>query len=65
MNKEIFKGNWKEIKGQLKQQWGKLTDNDLLSIAGKHDEIFGILEKHYGHTKENIQQTLDKLSKGN
>ena len=63
MNKEIFHGKWNEIKGKLKQQWGKLTDDDLIQIEGKHDQIYGILEQHYGHDKEKTQEVLDNLFK--
>ena len=43
MNKEIFSGKWEEIKGELKQKWGKLTDDDLLEIKGNNQEIYGKL----------------------
>lgn len=59
MNKEIFKGKWNEVKGQLKQKWGKLTDDDLTVIEGKHDEIYGRLQKHYGYSKDQIDKYLD------
>jgi uncharacterized protein YjbJ (UPF0337 family) len=38
MNKDIFKGNWKEMKGKVKQQWGKLTDDDITQINGSYDD---------------------------
>ena len=41
MNTDIIKGNWKEIKGKVKQQWGKLTDDDLQQIDGKREELVG------------------------
>jgi uncharacterized protein YjbJ (UPF0337 family) len=59
MNKEIFSGKWAEIKGKLKQKWGKLTDDDLTVIEGKNEEIYGLLEKHYGYTKDQINKELD------
>ncbi len=60
MNKEIFKGKWNEIKGKLKQKWGKLTDDDLAVIEGKHEEVYGFLQKHYGYTKDQINKEIDK-----
>lgn len=59
MNEHILKGNWNELKGKLKQKYGKLTDDDLTVIEGKHDEIFGVLEKHYGYTKDQIKKDLE------
>jgi len=63
MNKEIFHGKWEEVKGQLKQQWGELTDDDLLQIEGSHDQVYGILEQRYGYTKEKASEMLNKLIK--
>ncbi len=59
MNKDIFQGQWNEVKGKLKQKWGKLTDNDFTVIEGNHDEIYGILQKHYGYTKEQVKKDID------
>jgi uncharacterized protein YjbJ (UPF0337 family) len=61
MNVEIFKGNWTEAKGKLKQQWADLTDDELLKIEGKHDEIYGILEKRYGYAKDKVTKMLDDM----
>jgi uncharacterized protein YjbJ (UPF0337 family) len=61
MNTEIFKGNWDQVKGKIKQKWAVLTDDDLLRIEGKHDEIYGILEKHYGHSKDEIKKLIEEL----
>ncbi len=59
MNTEIFKGKWNEVKGKLKQKWGKLTDDDLTVIEGKHEEIYGLLQKYYGYTKDQINKHID------
>lgn len=59
MNKQIFKGKWNEVKGKLKQKWGKLTDDDLAIIEGKQEEIYGLLQKHYGYAKEEVDKHLD------
>lgn len=48
MNEDIVKGKWKEIKGRIKEQWGKLTDNDLAEIQGKGEKLLGLLQKKYG-----------------
>lgn len=61
MNKEIFKGQWNEIKGKLKQKWADLTDDDLKKIEGKHDEIYGIMQKRYGQSKDEVNKSLEDL----
>jgi uncharacterized protein YjbJ (UPF0337 family) len=52
MNEDILKGKWKEIKGEVKQKWGKLTDDDLAQVEGKEEELLGLLQKRYGYAKE-------------
>jgi len=61
MNKQIFKGTWEEAKGKMKQKWADLTDDEMLKIEGKHDEIYGILEKRYGYAKDDAKKMIDEL----
>lgn len=61
MNKDIFEGKWEEMKGKIKQQWGKLTDDDLKEIEGNHQELLGKLQKNYGYTKEEAKKMIDDL----
>ena len=65
MNKDIFQGKWEEIKGQMKQQWGKLTDNDFEQIEGHQQEIFGKLQKYYGYSKEDAEKAVKKFQEKN
>ena len=58
MNKDIFEGKWEEVKGKIKQQWGKLTDDDVTQIEGAHQEIFGKLQKHYGYSKDEAEKAV-------
>ena len=48
-------GNWKQIKGQVKEKWGKLTDDDLLEIEGRRDQLVGKIQARYGVTKEEAE----------
>lgn len=48
MNWDIVEGNWKQFKGKVKAQWGKLTDDHLDVIAGKRDQLAGKLQENYG-----------------
>ena len=61
MNKTEVKGNWNEQKGKLKQKFAQLTDNDLLFIEGKKEEMLGKLQITLGKSKEELQKLLEKL----
>lgn len=52
MNKDIMKGKWNQIKGRVKAQWGKLTDDDMRQIEGNMDVAAGRLQERYGYSKE-------------
>ena len=56
-----LKGNWNEIKGKLKQKFSMLTDNDLLLVEGKQDEMLGRLQVRLGKTKEEIHKLISDL----
>ena len=55
MNEDILKGKWLEIKGRVKEKWGKLTDNDLREIEGKGEKLLGLLQKKYGHLRDKTE----------
>lgn len=58
MNNDILQGNWKQLKGQVKEWWGDLTDDDLTKIDGKRDKLVGTLQERYGYTKERAEQEV-------
>jgi uncharacterized protein YjbJ (UPF0337 family) len=55
MNEDILKGKWQEIKGRVKEKWGKLTDNDLCEIEGKGEKLLGLLRKKYGYIRDKAE----------
>lgn len=61
MNSLTIKGTWNETKGKLKQKYADLTDDDLLFVAGKEEELLGRLQKKTGQTKEVIRDLIAKL----
>lgn len=63
MNKEILQGNWNELKGKVKEKWGKLTDDDLTEIDGESDQLLGKLQKRYGYDKEKAKRELNDFEK--
>ena len=58
MNKDVFEGKWKQVRGEVRGWWGKLTDNDLTVIDGKRDVLAGKLLASYGHTKERVEKEI-------
>ena len=62
MNKDIFEGKWKEMRGQAKEWWGKLTDDDLEKAEGKSDQIVGLLQQKYGYTREHAEEGIQSAS---
>ena len=55
MNEDILKGKWQEIKGRVKEKWGKLTDNNLSEIEGKGEKLLGLLQKKYGCIRDKAE----------
>lgn len=69
MNDDILAGKWKQIRGQVKDWWGKLTDDDLNRIEGKRDVLVGLLQERYGYTRmqadEEVARRLKEYEKVN
>ena len=61
MNKLEIKGNWNEAAGKLKQQYANLTDDDLLLVKGKEEELLGRLQKKLGKTEEEVKKIISKF----
>ena len=60
MNNDIFEGKWKQIRGEAKAWWGKLTDDDLERAGGKLDVFTGLLQEKYGYTHQRAVEEIDK-----
>ena len=58
MNKDTIEGNWKQLKGKVQQQWGKLTDDDYDVIAGRGTELAGRIQERYGITREEAEKQV-------
>jgi len=59
MNWDRIGGNWKQFKGKVQQQWGKLTDDDFDNIQGKRTELAGRLQQRYGIAKDQAEREID------
>jgi uncharacterized protein YjbJ (UPF0337 family) len=55
MNDDVFEGKWKQIRGQAKIWWGRLTDDDLDKVNGKYEQLLGLLQEKYGYTREQAE----------
>jgi uncharacterized protein YjbJ (UPF0337 family) len=58
MNSDQLQGKWKQLKGSVKEKWGKLTDDDLQVIAGNHEQLQGKIQERYGITKEEAAKQI-------
>ena len=63
MNWDQIEGNWKQYAGAVKEKWGKLTDDDLMAVAGKREQLAGKLQEHYGYAKDQAHKELEAFSK--
>jgi len=52
-------GNWKQVKGKVKEQWGKLSDDDLTTINGRRDQLEGKIQERYGYQKDQVRKDVD------
>jgi len=59
MNRDILQGKWKQLKGQAKQKWGKLTDDELDRIEGSRDELVGLIQERYGRSRDEAEKEVD------
>ena len=63
MNWDVIEGNWKQLKGAARQQWGKLTDSDWDQLAGKKDELVGKVQERYGITRDEAHAQADEWAR--
>lgn len=59
MNIDMLEGQWKQLRGKVQQQWGKLTDDDLDRIKGRREELVGIVQERYGEERSKAERDVD------
>jgi uncharacterized protein YjbJ (UPF0337 family) len=59
MNKDFLQGNWKQLRGEIQKQWGKLTNDDVDVIEGEYTKLIGRIQERYGYTREQAQQEVN------
>jgi len=62
MNKDVAQGKWREMKGKIKEQWGKLTDDDLDRIEGKGEQLLGLLQQRYGYARDKAEEEYRRFT---
>ena len=60
MNKDIFEGKWTQLKGSAREQWGKLTDNDVEEVKGNYEQFVGKVQERYGVAREEAEKQVDE-----
>ena len=65
MNSDQIEGNWKQVKGKVKEQWGKLTDDDIDVIAGKRDQLLGRIQERHGIAKDEADKQVREFESRN
>ena len=60
MNKDVLEGKWKQIRGEARSWWGKLTDDDLDRAGGKLDVLAGLLQEKYGYSRQQATEEIDR-----
>lgn len=63
MNRDIAEGKWKQLKGQIREKWGELTDDDIDQVEGSSDRFIGILQERYGLAREEAKKQFEELKK--
>lgn len=61
MNKDILQGKWKQIKGQAKETWGELTNDEIDQIEGHWERLVGKLQERYGYTRQEAEDSVDNF----
>lgn len=64
MNWDRIEGNWKQFKGEIQQQWGKLTDDELDRIEGRQSELVGMVQERYGKSREQAEEEVNAWLRG-
>lgn len=62
MNWDQIEGQWKQLKGKAKEQWGKLTDDELAQIGGKKDQLVGAIQQRYGVAREEAERQVQDFA---
>jgi uncharacterized protein YjbJ (UPF0337 family) len=58
MNNDVFEGNWKQLRGRVKEWWGRLTDDEIDQVEGRYDRLAGLLQERYGYSRQAAEDEI-------
>ena len=64
MNRDVLKGQWKQMQGEVKRRWGKLTDDELGTVEGHFDKLVGKIQERYGYERDHAEREVDEFLNG-
>ncbi|NLD71634.1 MAG: CsbD family protein [Chloroflexi bacterium] len=64
MTEDILKGRWKQLRGEIRKQWGRLTDDDIDALEGESDRLLGVLQERYGYSRQRAEEELSRFLRG-
>ena len=62
MNKDVLQGNWKQLRGRIREMWGNLTDDDLDRVNGSTEVLIGVLQEKYGYARDRAESEVNRLT---
>ncbi|MGQ0647494.1 MAG: CsbD family protein [Gemmatimonadaceae bacterium] len=65
MNTDRIEGSWRQLRGKIKQQWGKLTADELDRVEGKWEELTGLVQRHYGKMRDEAERDIKQFREAN
>jgi uncharacterized protein YjbJ (UPF0337 family) len=65
MNTDTLKGQWRQLKGEVRTQWGKLTDDEVEQVDGRFDKLVGLVQERYGYARERAESEVDAFMRRN
>ena len=61
MNRDVLAGKWKQLKGEVRNRWGRLTDDELDQVGGNAEKLVGLIQERYGVAREEAERELDRI----
>jgi uncharacterized protein YjbJ (UPF0337 family) len=61
MNRDILKGKWMQLRGEIKETWGELTDDEVDQIEGNYDKLIGKLQENYGYSRNEAEEEINSF----
>jgi uncharacterized protein YjbJ (UPF0337 family) len=63
MNKDTLQGQWTQVKGKVREKWGRLTDDDLDVIEGRREQLVGKIQERYGRGRDEVEREVDAFTR--